>query len=36
VGMHTIAYNFEESSVADAYIEQFCDLLTIPLLAENT
>lgn len=35
VGMHTIAYNFEKSSVADAYIEQFGELLTIPLLSEN-
>lgn len=35
VGMHTIAYNFEKSSVADAYIEQFGELLTIPLLLEN-
>lgn len=34
VGMKTIAYNFEEESVADAYIQNFRDLLTIPLLKE--
>ena len=36
VGMKTIAYNFEEKSIADAYIEHFSDLLTIPLLADNS
>ncbi len=36
VGMRTIAYNFEKSSVADAYIEHFCDLLTVPLLEEHS
>lgn len=34
VGMKTIAYNFEKESVADAYIQQFCELLTVPLLKE--
>jgi FMN phosphatase YigB (HAD superfamily) len=34
VGMKTIAYNFEKESVAVAYIQQFCELLTVPLLKD--
>ena len=36
VGMRTIAYNFDEGSIADEYIENFRDLLTIPLLEEKS
>jgi putative hydrolase of the HAD superfamily len=32
VGMHTIAFNYEESAKADFYIDKFSSLLTIPLL----
>ena len=34
VGMRTIAYNFDKGSIADEYIEHFCDLLSIPMLEE--
>jgi len=36
VGMRTVAYNFEKSSVADAYIEHFHELLSVPLLEEQS
>lgn len=36
VGMRTIAYNFDEGSVADVYLEHFCDLLTVPLLKDKS
>ena len=36
VGMKTIAYNFDEGSIADVYIEHFSDLLAIPLLSEKS
>ena len=36
VGMRTIAYNFDKGSIADEYIEHFCDLLSIPLLEEKS
>ncbi len=32
VGMKTIAFNFDEGAIADYYINQFCDLLKVPLL----
>lgn len=32
VGLRTVAFNYEPEAVADAYIEQFQDLLTLPLL----
>jgi len=32
VGMKTIAFNFEDGAIADYYIDQFCDLLKVPLL----
>jgi putative hydrolase of the HAD superfamily len=32
VGMKTIAFNFDEGAIADFYIDQFCDLLKVPLL----
>ena len=32
VGMKTIAFNFEDGAKADFYIDQFCDLLKVPLL----
>jgi len=31
-GMRTIAFNFEEGAVADYYINNFCDLIKVPLL----
>ena len=31
-GMHTIAFNFDEDAEAEFYINQFCDLLKVPLL----
>lgn len=36
VGMKTIAFNFDKDSIADTYIDNFRDLLTIPLLAEKS
>jgi len=35
VGMKTIAFNFDKDSIADTYIENFRDLLNIPLLADK-
>jgi putative hydrolase of the HAD superfamily len=35
VGMGTIAFNFDDGSIADAYIEKFSELLSIPLLEEK-
>jgi putative hydrolase of the HAD superfamily len=35
VGMQTIAFNYEESAVADCYIEEFSDLLKIPLVSAS-
>jgi putative hydrolase of the HAD superfamily len=32
-GMRTIAFNYEAGATADFYIEQFSDLITLPLLA---
>ncbi len=32
VGMKTIAFNYEDGACADYYIDQFCDLLKVPLL----
>lgn len=32
VGMRTIAFNYEYGAKADFYIDQFCDLLKVPLL----
>ena len=32
VGMKTIAFNYEKGASADYYIDQFCDLLKVPLL----
>lgn len=32
VGMKTIAFNYEKGATADYYIDQFCDLLKVPLL----
>ena len=32
VGMHTIAFNYDEGAQADCYIEQFADLLTLSLV----
>ena len=32
VGMHTIAFNYDRGARADYYIEQFTDLLTLPLI----
>jgi putative hydrolase of the HAD superfamily len=36
VGMKTIAYNFEEKSIADAYIQHFRELSTLPLLNKKS
>lgn len=33
VGLKTIAFNYEKNAVADAYIENFSDLLQVPLLS---
>lgn len=35
VGMRTIAFNYEKGAVADFHIENFSDLLTLPLLKEK-
>ena len=32
VGMTTIAFNYENDATADFYIQQFCELLTLPVL----
>jgi len=32
VGMRTVAFNYEDGAIADYYIDQFCDLLKVPLL----
>ncbi|MEN6522514.1 MAG: HAD family hydrolase [Anaerolineaceae bacterium] len=32
VGMHTVAFNYEKDAVADVYIQDFPDLLKVPLL----
>jgi putative hydrolase of the HAD superfamily len=34
VGLKTIAFNYEDGAVADVYIQNFTDLLTLPLLGE--
>jgi len=33
VGMQTVAFNYEENAVADTYIHNFSDLLTLPFLS---
>ncbi len=33
VGLKTIAFNYEKNAIADAYIEDFKDLLEVPLLS---
>jgi FMN phosphatase YigB (HAD superfamily) len=32
VGMHTVAFNYEEDAGADYFIENFADLLKVPLV----
>lgn len=34
VGIHTVAFNYEESAVADIYIQDFAALQSLPLLSE--
>jgi putative hydrolase of the HAD superfamily len=31
-GMRTIAFNFEKGAIADFYIENFCDLIKVPII----
>jgi len=33
VGLKTVAFNYDRSAQADYYIENFCDLLTLPIIA---
>ena len=35
VGMKTIAFNYDRKASADFYIDQFSDLLKVPILAAN-
>lgn len=34
IGMKTIAFNYEEGACADYFIENFCDLLKVPIIEE--
>jgi putative hydrolase of the HAD superfamily len=36
IGMQTIAFNYEQDVLADFYVEQFSDLITLPLIKDNT
>jgi putative hydrolase of the HAD superfamily len=35
VGMKTIAFNYDKKARADFYIDQFSDLLKVPILSAN-
>jgi putative hydrolase of the HAD superfamily len=34
IGMKTIAFNYEEGATADFFIENFCDLLKVPIIED--
>jgi FMN phosphatase YigB (HAD superfamily) len=35
VGMKTIAFNYDKKARADYYIDQFSDLLEVPIISTN-
>jgi len=35
VGMKTVAFNFEDGASADFYIDNFCELLKVPIIEKE-